>query len=324
MPLTSDLFNISTKFDVFEESGLTAHTMSYLSKGCVHNCFYCSESSKINGKLKQVKIKSFDNLLLNGNILINDSVPNNKNWIILSFGYGDNGYGYFNINFAKIFYDLGFNILLIDQRAYGLSEGKYTSLGYKERLDLKKWIDYLVKKYPNCQIATWGVSMGATTVLLACGEDLPNNFKLCIADCPFDSFYDLLKYLSWHMLGFPPFLSSYVLTGMSIIAWFRHGTSIKFSVSNYLKKANVPILFFHGDSDTFVPYTKSKNMYDSYKNYKEIVITKYASHCCSVFIDYDNYVKSIKNFTRKFMDFSEFDSLSKHYNDNVKVSQINK
>lgn len=53
MPLTSELFNISTKFDVFEKADLTAHTMSYLSKGCVHNCFYCSESSKINGKLKQ-------------------------------------------------------------------------------------------------------------------------------------------------------------------------------------------------------------------------------------------------------------------------------
>ncbi len=55
MPLTSDLFNISTKFDVFQDSDLTAHTMSYLSKGCVHNCFYCSESSKINGKLKQTE-----------------------------------------------------------------------------------------------------------------------------------------------------------------------------------------------------------------------------------------------------------------------------
>ena len=55
MPLTSELFNISTKFDVFNDSDLTAHTMSYLSKGCVHNCFYCSESSRINGKLKQTK-----------------------------------------------------------------------------------------------------------------------------------------------------------------------------------------------------------------------------------------------------------------------------
>lgn len=55
LPLTSELFNISTKFDVFENSDLTAHTMSYLSKGCVHNCFYCSESSKINGKLKQTE-----------------------------------------------------------------------------------------------------------------------------------------------------------------------------------------------------------------------------------------------------------------------------
>lgn len=55
MPLTSELFNISTKFDVFDKADLTAHTMSYLSKGCVHNCFYCSESSRINGRLKQTE-----------------------------------------------------------------------------------------------------------------------------------------------------------------------------------------------------------------------------------------------------------------------------
>lgn len=55
MPVTTDLFPILNKFDVFENSDLTAHTMSYLSSGCVHNCFFCSESSKINGKLKQTK-----------------------------------------------------------------------------------------------------------------------------------------------------------------------------------------------------------------------------------------------------------------------------
>lgn len=55
MPLTNNLFNISTKFNVFDKSDLTAHTMSYLSKGCVHNCFYCSESCKINGELKQTE-----------------------------------------------------------------------------------------------------------------------------------------------------------------------------------------------------------------------------------------------------------------------------
>lgn len=55
MPLTNELFNICTKFDIFDKSDLTAHTMSYLSKGCVHNCFYCSECSKINGSLKQTE-----------------------------------------------------------------------------------------------------------------------------------------------------------------------------------------------------------------------------------------------------------------------------
>lgn len=263
----------------------------------------------IRNNIKQVKIKSFDKLSLNGNIIINDTVKNNKNWIILAFGYGDNGYSIFNIAFAKIFSDLGFNVLIIDQRGYGLSDGEYTSLGYKESEDIKQWINYLVEKYPDCQIATWGISMGATSVLLACGCKLPENFKLCIADCPFDSFYGLLKYLSGHMMNVPSILSSYILNGMSTIAWLRHGINIKFSTKNYLEKANVPILFFHGTNDTYVPYSTSKDMYDSYKNYKEVILTKYAGHCASSTLDYDGYVKAIKNFTRKFMNFSEFDNL---------------
>lgn len=272
----------------------------------------------VKNNVEQVKIKSFDNYTLNGNILLNNSVKENKNWVILAFGYGDNGYDLFNFQFVKIFYDLGFNILMIDQRGYGLSEGKYTSLGYKERLDIKEWINFLVDRHPDCQIATWGVSMGAVSVLLACGEDLPSNLKLCIADCPFDSIYDLFKYLSGHMIGLPSFLSTYILNGMCIIARVIHGTSLNFSVENHLKKAKVPILFFHGDEDTFVPYKSSKNMYTSYKNYKKIVIAKYAPHCLSVILIYDKYIKHIKDFTRKFMDFNEFDNLQ---NNNSNVTQ---
>lgn len=55
MPLTTDLFRTTAKFDIFDDCDLTAHTMSFMSKGCVHNCFYCSESSKINGPLCQVQ-----------------------------------------------------------------------------------------------------------------------------------------------------------------------------------------------------------------------------------------------------------------------------
>ena len=135
----------------------------------------------------------------------------------------------------KDFYDLGFNVLIIDERAYGKSEGTYTSLGWKERIDIKDWAWYIAKRFPNSQIVTWGISMGSATVMLSCGEDMPSNFKLCIADCGYNSFYDLLYYLCGHTMGLPSFLTTFILSSTSLIAKLRHKTNIKFSVQNALK-----------------------------------------------------------------------------------------
>lgn len=250
-------------------------------------------------KVEEVEITSFDNLKLKGYLYKTDDFEDNNRFALLAHGYmADHKCHYDNI---KDFYDLGFNVLIIDERAYGKSEGTYTSLGWKERIDIKDWAWYIAKRFPNSQIITWGISMGSATVMLSCGEDMPSNFKLCIADCGYNSFYDLLYYLCGHTMGLPSFLTKFILSSTSLIAKLRHKTNIKFSVQNALKKSKVPILFFHGDSDTFVPLENAKKMYDSYKNPHELVVTKYAGHCCSYILDHDKYIESIKNFTETYL-----------------------
>ena len=250
-------------------------------------------------KVEEVEITSFDNLKLKGYIYKTDDFEDNNRFALLAHGYMANHTDHYDC--IKDFYNLGFNVLIIDERAYGKSEGTYTSLGWKERIDIKDWAWYLAKRFPNSQIVTWGISMGSATVMLSCGEDMPSNFKLCIADCGYNSFYDLLYYLCGHTMCLPSFLTVFILSSTSLIAKLRHKTNIKFSVQNALKKSKVPILFFHGDSDTFIPLENAKKMYDSYKNPHELVVTKYAGHCCSMALDHDKYIESIKNFTDKYL-----------------------
>lgn len=52
MPFPSEFFIPKSNFSVFE-TDLTFHSYSYMSKGCLHDCFYCSERISINGKYKQ-------------------------------------------------------------------------------------------------------------------------------------------------------------------------------------------------------------------------------------------------------------------------------
>ena len=52
MPIPAKVFGITANFPVFE-ADITGHAFSDISKGCVFDCFFCSERYRINGKLSQ-------------------------------------------------------------------------------------------------------------------------------------------------------------------------------------------------------------------------------------------------------------------------------
>ena len=82
----------------------------------------------------------------------------------------------------------GRNVLLIDERAQGESEGRVISFGVNERRDCLQWAEYAVSRFgAETKIILSGVSMGAATVLMASELPLPANVKCIIADCPYSS-----------------------------------------------------------------------------------------------------------------------------------------
>ena len=154
-----------------------------------------------------------------------------------------------------------YNLLLIDQRAHGESEGKTITFGIKERFDVIDWIDYSIKRFgDDLKIVLYGISMGGATVLMAAGQHLPENVKCVIADSPYSSPLEIIKKVGAEK-GIPK-----LLVGVLAIVGARIFGGFSLTADSPLlavKRATVPILLMHGESDTFVPDCMSDAIYNS-------------------------------------------------------------
>lgn len=239
---------------------------------------------------EDVFISSKDNLKLHGNIVINNNKTNE--WVIICHGY----FGNINqlISGAKTFYELGYNLLLIDSRTCGLSDGKYVGLGTKEKYDIIEWIKYLNSRYSDTKIILFGISMGAATVMMCSSEEMPNNVKAIIEDCGYTSVLEEFSYqvkILYRMPSFPIVNLLSIITKIRAGYWLKEANPIE-----QVKKSRLPILFIHGDSDTFVPPFMVDKLYEVANCKKEKLIIKDAGHGASYWMNSKKYWKTIKNF----------------------------
>lgn len=196
-----------------------------------------------------------------------------------------------------LFPEMGYNTLLVYQRAHGDSEGKAITFGIKERRDCICWIKYVISRFgKDVPIMLYGISMGGATVLLASGEaDLPKNVKAVVSDCPYSSPREIIKKVSGD-LGFPPNPSfPFVLLAARIYGGF--GLS-KISCVESAKKSPVPILLIHGEADDFVPTYMSDTIARDNPNIQYHTFPG-ASHAVSYASDKERYVGLVKEFTQK-------------------------
>lgn len=246
-----------------------------------------------NSNVNSVTITSYDGLKLNGYRINNHE--NNKYVIIV---HGFTGSKNDMLDVAKKFDDMGYNILLIDQRASGESEGKYATYGLKESLDLIKWIDYLVNKCPDSQIVLYGVSMGASTVISSLGTKLPDNVKCAIEDSGFSSLYEELKFFmkeKYHLLFVDTILKLLEKKMIAKLDFTYEDCNHKIALKNNV----VPLLIIHGTADTIVPFEMSKRIYNSTNGVKKIFVVEGTNHCEGKLNK--NYYSSIKSFIDNYV-----------------------
>lgn len=197
---------------------------------------------------------------------------------------------------SKFYHSLGYNVLLIDNRAHGESGGKYIGFGCLDRHDVKKWIDYFINKKfgQDCKIYLHGISMGASTVLMASSLSLPSNVKGIIADCGFTSAWDVFKHVlkrDYHMYPFPVMHITNIYSKIFAKYSFKEVSTL-----DTVGKTTIPILFIHGEKDNFVPTWMSIKNYDVCASKKELLIIKDAGHAESYYCNTPLYEETVKNF----------------------------
>lgn len=185
------------------------------------------------------------------------------------------------------------NLLLIDQRAHGKSGGKYITFGILESRDCKTWAEWLMReKGADHPVYFDGVSMGATSVLLASALDLPPNVKGIIADCGFSSPKDIFADVTTKVIKINPFL---LLKSTDIFCRIFAGFSLyEASTTEAMKTNKLPILFAHGTADSLVPHRMTQSAFDACEAKKYLVLAENAEHGMSYLIDYDRYSSAIQ------------------------------
>ncbi len=245
---------------------------------------------------EDVFIESDDGLRLHGTLIKNEA--ESKRVVICFHGYtscSTNDY----VALSKFYYEQKFNLLLVDERAHGMSEGKYVGFGVLDRRDALRWIEYAVKAFGgDCKIFLHGISMGAATVLMTSGLDLPDNVKAIVADCGFTSAYDVFSHIlkrDYHIPKFPIMNLTELLTKKFAGYGYKDVSTL-----DEVAKTRTPILFIHGDKDDFVPVWMSEENYKACASDKELLIVKGADHAESYYIDREAYERAIIAFINKY------------------------
>ena len=252
----------------------------------------------LSQNLRKVEIQSFDGVTLRADIF---EAENPKGILVLMHGYRTRALNDFTLVFS-FYHDLGYHLVIPDQRACGNSDGEYITLGIKERYDCQSWANFAAKEFgEDLPLILDGISMGATTVMMASALPLPKNMSGLIADCGFTSPYEVVLSVmkATHIPVFPNLqLAELFARGFAKFG-FKDASTI-----DAMKQCRYPVFFIHGKKDDFVPYEMSVRNYEAcISEKKKFFSVDEAGHGMCYLSDRETLQKEIISF---FDDCQEF------------------
>lgn len=222
-----------------------------------------------------------------------------KKTAVLVHGYTDNAVRMLMI--AQLYNQkLGYNVLLPDLQNSGLSGGDHFQMGWLDRIDVMKWMDVANKTFgDSTKMVVHGISMGAATTMMVSGEKQASYVKCYIEDCGYTSVWDEFTHKLKDGFGLPSFP---LMNITSYLCKQKYGWSFKdASALEHVKKCELPMLFIHGDADTYVPTRMVNELFASKQGDKELWIVPGAIHAMSYRDNTQEYTERVKNFTDRYI-----------------------
>lgn len=198
---------------------------------------------------REINIKTADNILLNALLF---EAENPKGVIYYLHGNAGSLDSWGEV--AKAYTDLNYNVLMLDYRGYGKSQGSISSEA-QIFSDVQLGYDELKKTYSEDQIIVLGYSIGTGPATKVAAD---NNPQMLILQAPYYSLTDMMKH-------FYPILPTFIL-------------KYKFETFKFIQSCKMPVVIFHGNKDEVIYYGSSLKLKERFKSADRLIMLSGQGH----------------------------------------------
>lgn len=203
-------------------------------------------------------------------------------------------YGYY---FARPYSESGFNVLVIDPRAHGYSDGEYNTFGFEESKDALAWVRFLEETYHLESVVFHGICIGAAAGMLAItSPDCPSCVKGMVTEGMFSRFWESVRnhVIEHKRLMFPIM--------QCIDFWCKHygGHSMRTGPIDVIHKMDKPILMIQSKMDIYSTPEYAIKMYEMCPSAeKKLVLFEKGGHSMLRLTDTETYDTEIAAFLER-------------------------
>lgn len=263
-----------------------------------------ADSLRMHGALRDTFITADDGCRLHA--LYAEADTPTPNTAVIVHGYTDNAIRMLHIGYLY-HRSLCYNILLPDLRYSGLSEGTHLQMGWLDRLDVLRWMEMAHGCFSGpageARLVVHGISMGGATTACVSGEPQAPYVRCFVEDCGFTSAWDEFRGELREQFSLPPFP---LLHTASLFTRWRYGWDFReASALRQVARCRLPMLFIHGDADTFVPTWMGDSLFAAKPGVKEMWKVPGAGHATSYLMFPDKYTEKVRTFVSRYLETAE-------------------
>ncbi len=236
-------------------------------------------------------VKSFDGLTLSARLY---PAENACGTVLVFHGYRSTALRDYACA-VDMYRGFGFDVLMVEQRCSGNSEGQVITFGIRERRDVLSWVTYLNERFGTDRpLFLSGLSMGAATVMMATALSLPPNVRGIVADSGFTTPADIIGTVAKRDFHLPRWLT---LPFLNMSARLFGGFGLyEANALDALKNNTIPMLFIHGEADSFVPCDMTRRAFETCASPKRLITVPNAEHGCGYLVEPERLTAALGEF----------------------------